>query len=237
MGNKSAAELQLLEKHRKPGGLFGNRPYSEETGLSLAGPAGMHRQLAKSVILSSTPEERAYYAANDAKHFGPTSGPGSQFVGIENTAALVALASEQRGSLDGDDRETLLALGGDPGGFMEGMRYLMVKADGVLGIKSGAEVDDSTPITVTRTKPGAPCSLVAAVRGKTAVDYGVVIMGTHDVTGQPFVITTFPGQVTRPTADPRVDELEDRTLPAGMLRELLGQAAFDTMTLNTRLVA
>ena len=237
MTTKSATELASLNQYRQPNGEFGTRPQGVDDSVFLqAAPVDAHRLEAQSVILSSTPEERAYYAANDAKHFGSTTGPGSQFTDVGSTEDLVALTSEQRGGLDGDDRDELIARGGDPAGFMEGKRYLMVETGGVTGIKSGSEVGDETPITVTRTKPGTPCSMVATVQEKTSVDYGVVIMGTHNVTGEPFVISTFPGKVTRPTNDERVDELEGQTVPAGQLRALLGREAFDAMALNTRVV-
>jgi hypothetical protein len=94
---------------------------------------------------------------------------------------------------------------------MAGKRYLMVETPGVLGIKAGHETADDTLITITRTKPGVPCSMVANVAEKSPVDCGVVIMGEHNVTGAPFVISTFPGQVTRPTSDQRIDALEGQT--------------------------
>lgn len=97
---------------------------------------------------------------------------------------------------------------------MAGKRYLMVETPGVLGIKTGHETSDDTPITITRTKPGVLCSMVATVTEKTPVGYGVVIMGEHNVTGQPFVVSTFPGRVTRPTADERIEALEGQTVPA-----------------------
>lgn len=234
----SKEQLDRLNGDRERSGRFGSRPKTIGSVATLQAPpsAESHRMAARDAILSSTPEERAYYAANDAKHFGSTNGPGSQFTEVLDTEALVAMASEQRGSLTGDDRDELIARGGDPAGFMPGKRYLMVETAGVLGIKSGDEVDDDTPVTITRTKPGTPCSMVASVREKTPVDYGVVIMGTHNVTAQPFVISTFPGKVTRPTNDERIDQLEGRTVPAGQLRKLLGRDEFDAMTLNTRVV-
>lgn len=219
------------------GGQFATMTKSEAAGVVLSsGTPDRHAAAASAAILSSTPEERAYYAANDRKHFGDATNPGSQFTEAADTQALVALASEQRGDLEGDDRQALIARGGDPAGFMAGKRYLMVQTPGVLGVKAGSEVDDSTPVTITRTKPGVPCSMVASVKEKTPVDYGVVIMGTHNVSGDPFVISTFPGRVTRPTADERVDALEGTTVPAGQLRALLGRDEFDSMTLNTALV-
>lgn len=222
------------EQSRDSGGRFGAQAMAENAALRLELPGVAE---ARAVILSSTQVERDYYAANDRKHFGDPTSPGSQFTEVADTESLVALTYRQRGSLDGDDRDELIALGGDPKGFMAGKRYLKVQAPGVLGIKAGHEAGDDTPVTITRTKPGAPCSMVATVTEKTPVDYGVVIMGEHNVTGDPFVISTFPGKVTRPTADDRVDSLEGQTVPAGQLRQLLGADAFDTMTLNTRMQA
>jgi hypothetical protein len=221
------------EQARDTGGRFGPQLHSESAGLRLEMPGV---EAARAVILSSTQAERDYYAANDRKHFGDPTSPGSQFTDVADTEALVALTYRQRGTLEGDDREELIARGGDPDGFMAGKRYLMVETPGVLGIKSGHETADDTPITITRTKPGVPCSMVANVTEKSPVNYGVVIMGGHNVTGQPFVISTFPGKVTRPTADERIDGLEGQTVPAGHLRILLGAQAFDAMTLNTRMV-
>jgi hypothetical protein len=222
------------EQSRDAGGRFGAQLRSENPTLTLELPGVA---AARSVILSSTPVERDYYAANDRKHFGDPTSPGSQFTEVQDTESLVALTHRQRGNLDGDDREELMARGGDPNGFMAGKRYLMVETPGVLGIKAGHETADDTPITITRTKPGAPCSMVAGVTEKSPVDYGVVVMGEHNVTGQPFVISTFPGRVTRPTADERVDALEGQTVHAGHLRDMLGAEEFNAMTLNTRMLA
>jgi hypothetical protein len=67
---------------------------------------------ARGVILSSTQAERDYYAANDRNHFGDPTSPGSQFTDVNDTESLVALAHIQRGHLDGDDRDELIALDG-----------------------------------------------------------------------------------------------------------------------------
>lgn len=237
--NQTAAAAR--ESSRSIDGRFGAQIRSEGTAVQLGHAAAqvpaVSVEAAQEVILSSTQIERDYYAANDRKHFGDPTNPGSQFTDAPDTETLVALTHNQRGNLEGDDRDELIARGGDPAGFMPGKRYLMVETAGVLGIKSGDETADDTPVTIARTKPGVPCSMIANVTEKTPVDYGVVVLGEHNVTGRPFVISTFPGRVTRPTADERVDALEGQTVPAGQLRDLLGKKAFDAMTLNTRVVA
>lgn len=238
----SSQAAATRESSRTADGRFGAQIRSESASVNLGGLAGPQVSgagvdAARDVILSSTQVERDYYAANDRKHFGDPVNPGSQFTEAADTESLVALTHDQRGDLEGDDRDELIRRGGDPGGFMPGKRYLMVETPGVLGIKGGDETADDTPVTIARTKPGVPCSMIANVTEKTPVDYGVVVMGEHNVTGKPFVISTFPGRVTRPTADERVDALEGQTVPAGQLRELLGAKEFNAMTLNTRMLA
>lgn len=87
------------------------------------------------------------------------------------------------------------------------------------GHQDGLETSAAIPITITRTKPGPLCSMVTE---KTPVDYGVVILAGHNVTVRPFVVSTFAGRVTRPTADKRIDALEGKTVPASPLHRLLG---------------
>lgn len=168
-----------------------------------------------------------YYAATDAKHFGDKTEPGSKFISesLRSVEDVVALRMVQTGKdhLKGDDREALIAAGSDPNGFSAGKRYLMVKTAGTVGIRNSNTFKPEDKVQVVRTKPGAPCSIVATVKSQPETDYAVVVVGEHKDTKNDFIITTFPGPVTKPTANATIDNLEGRTMTVADARRLMGE--------------
>lgn len=168
-----------------------------------------------------------YYAATDAKHFGDKTAPGSKFLSedlksVEDVAAL-RMVQTGKNNLKGDDREALIAAGSDPNGFSAGKRYLMVKTSGTVGIKNSSDFMPNDKVQVVRTKPGAPCSLVATVDTQPETDFAVIVVGEHKETKKDFVITAFPGPVTKPTASEAIDNLEGMTMTVADAQRLVGE--------------
>ena len=172
-------------------------------------------------------QHAAYYDATDKKHFGDKTQPGSKFLdpSLEKVEHVLMLRMGQLGAanLDGDDREALIARGSDPNGFGKGKRYLMVLTKGTVGIKNSNTLDEDAKVEVVRTKPGAPCSLVMEVNEQPTTDYAVIVMGEHKQTGNDFVITTFPGPVTKPTANESLDAREGQVMAVREVKEILGE--------------
>jgi hypothetical protein len=172
-------------------------------------------------------QHAAYYDATDKKHFGDKTQPGSKFLNpsLEKIEHVLMMRMQQIGeaTLDGDDREALIARGSDPNGFMAGKRYLMVLTEGTVGIKNSSTLPAETKVEVVRTKPGAPCSLVMEVDAQPTTSYAVIVMGEHQQTGKDFLITTFPGPVTKPTANPALDAKEGQTMTVDEVKEILGE--------------
>ena len=172
-------------------------------------------------------QHKAYYEATDRKHFGDKTEPGSKFLdpSLEKVEHVLMLRMEQTGTanLDGNDKSALTARGSDGNGFMEGNRYLMVLTEGTVGIKNSKTLPTDAKVQVVRTKPGAPCSLVMEVEEQPTTDYAVIVIGKHRQTGNDFVITTFPGPVTKPTSNESLDAREGQVLTVGETREILGE--------------
>lgn len=176
-----------------------------------------------------------YYTATDEKHFRNKDAPGSKYTdpSLTKVEDVVALAMEQRGGLDGDDRDKLIALGAKPSAFRDGNRYLMVNTPGTLGIKDSRDMKDDDLVEVTRTKPGTPVNLVRKVTQQDTTDYGVVVVTKDFDTGEPRVITTFPGTVTLSPKSPQLEALEGKTITVKQAREILGE----DFHANTRVVS
>ena len=127
------------------------------------------------------PSERAdYYAALHDKHFNPEKSVGSLITEARNLRDLLARAIEQRGSLQGDDREKFIALGVAPESLLPDCRYLKVQTGGEVGIVKGIDLSPDTAVSVLRTKPGVPCSLVVERVDFPPVDFGTIIIGPNE---------------------------------------------------------
>lgn len=172
-------------------------------------------------------QHAAYYEATDKKHFGDKTQPGSKFLdpSLEKVEHVLMMRMEQIGAanLDGDDKNALIARGSDPNGFIEGKRYLMVLTEGTVGIKNSASLPDDAKVQVVRTKPGSPCSLVMEVSEQPTTDFAVIVMGEHKQTGKDFVITTFPGPVTKPTSNEALDSKEGQFLTIQEVKEIINE--------------
>jgi hypothetical protein len=174
----------------------------------------------------------AYYAATDDKHFGDSGSAGSKFTDPTLTRLndVVALAYRQRGHLDGDDRDQLAALGTPDAAFKPGIRYLLVRTPGTVGIRHSAGLPDDTPVHVTRMKPGAPCSLVLDVDTETTTDVGTIIIGRPEENGPEVVFTAHPGLPIPTDFEDRMSAHEGTTVALSVLRTAYG----NDIWLNTR---
>lgn len=180
------------------------------------------------------PQWGAYYAATDLKHFGNRNQPGSKFVDpkLKRVEDILILAYNQRGNLQGTDEQKFINLGASPEAFNEGYRYLYVETPGTLGIVHTSTLPDNELVQIIRTKPGAPCSVVATVASQTTVNYGVVILTEDEHTGLPRLITTFPGMVTKTSRVEELEKYENQTVPLSIIRPLYGEDFW----VNTRIL-
>jgi hypothetical protein len=190
-------------------------------------PGAEHVTAADILIARAVPREldeatSDYYAATDRKHFGDRTEPGSKFLdpALSELEDIVRLAIAQRGSLDGDDRVKFY-FDSDPDAFRDGNRYLKVATPGTVGVIHSTELSDASLLSVVRTKPGAPVSLVASVTEQPTTDYAVLIIEDVIDTGEARVVTAFPGTVTAPLESLTLEELEGGAITVAAARDIL----------------
>lgn len=151
-------------------------------------------------------EQQSYFQSIDKKYFNAETSVGSRFLDAKNLAELLQFAFEQRGSLDGDDREALVQVGVNPETLMKECRYLKVDTKGEVGIVKVSDLSPDTKVKVIRTKPGTPCSLVAEQENLPRTDFGTVIIGLNEKTNEDdpepstkeMIWTAHPGAPIRP---------------------------------------
>lgn len=192
----------------------------------------------KNIASDAIPREskyQQYYADTDAKHFHDKNKPGSKFTdpSVNNLNDVVALTAYQRGSLEGDDRESLISMGAEPEAFEEDFRYLMVRTSGKLGAQDISTFPAGTVFRVERTKAGASCSVVADVHEQESSDFGVIIMGRTDVAENDVVITAHPGLPVSRSGEGTFDPYENQHLTAAQIRDIAGM---EKININTRLI-
>lgn len=160
-----------------------------------------------------------YYASTNKKHFLSSEkrsdrenlekflmNPGSQFDPdkVGSLEELINKTAAERGNLEGDDRERMIAMGADPAGLLPPPnRYLLTSTGGYLGSIKSDELDDDTPVSYHEKVPGSNIvSLTVDMEEKPYVDHGVIIMtdpntlrGTPDNISQldSVMTTAFPG--------------------------------------------
>ena len=180
-------------------------------------------------------EYKQYYADTDAKHFHDKDKPGSKFTDarVKNLNDVTALAAYQRGSLEGDDRDTLIKHGANPAALNSEFRYLIVKTPGKLGAQDISTFPADTKFRVERTKTGASCSVVADVKSQASTNFGVIIMGKPTGTGKDVVITAHPGMPAPRSGKGTFDDYEGKSLSANHIREIAGK---DKVNINTRII-
>lgn len=191
---------------------------------------------AVSLIDRNHSDLKDYYKGTEKKHFSDPFLPGSKFTDpkIKTLEDILVLASIQRGSLEGDDREKFIKLGAVPEAFQPDSRYLLVETPGKLGIVDSSVFSDDVVVKVERTKPLAPCSFVAEVKEQPKVDFGIIVVS--DYLGKERFITAFPGLPTvisksKESAE-RVNSIEGKTFTISQAREMLGR----DFTVHTRVI-
>ena len=188
---------------------------------------------AVSSLVDRSGEFADYYAANDAKHFSSSS-PGSTFTDrrLTKTEDVLALAIEQRGNLDGDDRAFFIdEMGSNPESFVDDARYLHVKARGHLGIAKSSEIPDDAVVHFEQHKPDSPASPTVYLQGdKTpTTDDAVIIIGISD--GRERVFTTYPGTIT-PRGTGKTDEFKGQAMSISSFREKFGADVYVNIKLG-----
>lgn len=193
----------------------------------------IEQQEIQSYVDRNDPDWKEYYSATDLKHFGAKNEPGSKFLdpSLQKIEDILALAFKQRGNLEGNDKEKFIEKGASPEAFNENNRYLMVHTKGTLGIKNSSTMKNSDMVEIVRTKPGAPCSVVADVTTQETTDYAVVILSEDSEAGKSRLITTFPGLVTKTIENERIESAEGQKLTIAEIRKIFNGDIF----LNTRI--
>lgn len=180
-------------------------------------------------------EQEGYFKDTEAKHFNPETGAGSLFTEVKTLNDLLKLAIQQRGSLDGDDKEKFAEMGVDPKALMGFCRYLKVDTAGEVGIKAAKDLPLDTKVKVVRMKQGAPCSFIITSDEFAPTDFGTIIIGPNEKaenakpedpepSTKEMIWTVHPGLPVRPvTADfwPEGSEITVKDL-----KEKLGEDIF-----------
>jgi hypothetical protein len=60
------------------------------------------------------------------------------------------------------------------------------------------------------------------VSEQPTTDYAVIVLGAHKQTSRDFIVTTFPGPVTKPTSNEELDTREGQVMTVGEVRQLIG---------------
>ena len=176
-------------------------------------------------------ESTEYTESISTKHWGEGA-VGSRFFEGNKLKDLLKTAITQRGSLEGDDRNTLIEKGVDQSALMQECRYLVVKGGGEVGIIKAEDLPDDTEVKVVRTKPGAPCSLVVEGEKFPTADFGVIVIGPNEKakpedaepSTKEMVWTAHPGLPIRPAKDDSWPE--GSTITVADVKAKLGGGAY-----------
>jgi hypothetical protein len=148
-------------------------------------------------------EHEVYFKDMHNKHFDPEKAVGSLFTEAKNIEELLEKVIEQRGSLDGDDRQKFIEMGIKSEALMPQCRYLKVDTKGEFGIIKATDLSPDTKVKIIRTKAGAPCSLVVLKKELPQVDYGTVVIGPNEgpePSTKEMIWTVHPGLPVRPAS-------------------------------------
>ena len=173
-------------------------------------------------LINRDGEMAAYYRATDAKHFGNRESAGAKFSDkrLNRLEDVLALAIEQRGSLDGDDRATFIEMGTLKNSLDPDIRYLYVKTPGTYGVIYSEGMPDGIPLLVGRTKPSAPCSVIHSVQMRPTTSFAVIVID-KDAAGNERVITAHPGTPVKPKSG-EFDAFEGQYITLGQARAIAG---------------
>jgi hypothetical protein len=151
------------------------------------------------------PESQSkYYEQLHDKHFNQQTAVGSVFnPALKDLATLLALAANEPGGLERDDRDHFVALGVSREALIDECRYLMVQVPGEIGLIKAKDVKPNKTVRVVRTKDNLPCSLVVRKADFIPVEYGTIIIGPDGTReNKEHVWTAHPGPpIPRTTED------------------------------------
>lgn len=168
-----------------------------------------------------------YYADTEKKHFDPSQ-PGSTFTGVGNLEDLLEEAFDQRGTLQGDDREELMALGADPRSFGADKRYLMVRTPGTLGAVSSSELSGDQLLQVVQKSADMPPVCALEVNEQPASQFATIVLtdspSNPAVAGSPgMLITAFPGVSMEPGASSLFTPFIGQSITVAEGRKIFGR--------------
>lgn len=157
-----------------------------------------HKAPTEDEVKAFMPEKFAdYFADTEKKHFNSSSS-GSTFTELKNMKEVLKEAYIQRGGLDGDDRDKLIARGADPNSFGEDKRYVMIKTKGKLGSISSNELRDDEVLTVVQKSEKTKPVCVVERNSKSDTDFATIVLvdnptlpGTEGT--KTLLITAYPG--------------------------------------------
>lgn len=180
------------------------------------------------------PEKFAgYFADTERKHFSAGS-EGSTFTQARNLNQVLTETARQRKSLEGDDREKLIARGADPSSFAADKRYLMVETRGRLGTALASELSDDTPLQVVQKSEKSKPVCVAEVKRQQDTDFATVVLvdnpslpGTEHHAS--LLITAFPGASGPTGSNNDLVPHVGKTITVGEARKIYGR----DFTVNT----
>lgn len=213
---------------------YGGRGAATRSTLPLQAPPSAAPSIIITDLVPRQEELAGYYAATDAKHFSRGTA-GSTFTDptLVRVEDVVGLALAQRGTLDGDDRELLVAVGGPREAFSEECRYLLVRTPGVVGVLNSDSLDAETVVEVVRMKPDTPCSLVIEVDTQPTSELATLILGP-DTEGTEIVYTVHPGVPCVTDNEDRARALENQQVPLERIRALYqGEVWLNTVLPST----
>jgi len=198
----------------------------------LQDPNIISREEQKSALLPA--EHADYMQAVERKHFNNETAIGSIFTEVSGLSALLSLAIEQRGSLNGNDRAFFEQQGVSPESLRPDCRYLKVETPGRIGI---VEVDDprlspDQTVEVVQAKPKVPATLVVEMPEMPETSIGTIIIGPNakespndpEPSTQEMIYSVHPGLPIKPT--------EENVWPVGSrltvkeVKDKLGPQAF-----------
>lgn len=174
------------------------------------------------------PEKFAdYFAKSEYKHFNLQQ-PGSTFTELNSFNELLSETFNQRGTLQGDDRSELIALGADHSSFTDDKRYLMVRTPGKLGAVRSSTLDENTPLRVIKKSPESRPVCVTPVDEHPTVNYATVVIadnptmpGTTEAPG--LLITAFPGVSTESGSSADLEPYVGQSITVGKARKIFGR--------------
>lgn len=174
-----------------------------------------------------------YFADTERKHFSSAT-EGSTFTKAKNLNEVLAETAKQRKSLEGDDRDKLIARGADPSSFQADKRYLMVETKGRLGTVLASELDDNQQVTVVQKSEKATPVCVAEVERQKDTDFAtVVLLDNPSLPGTEkhptLLITAFPGASGPSGSNKELLPHVGKTMTVGEAKKFYGR----DFTINT----